>query len=132
MNPLVQYYLHQAGRGLSNGQDSGIGPIYAVPNFIQRGHGIGDTLGSLWLFVRPLLRTDAKSLGKESQRTGGQILSDLGNKPADISAYDVITASTQNLVKRLRGEGRRGRNSKTKTEGLRESTKKPKKGPYKQ
>jgi hypothetical protein len=37
-DPLVQYYLNQTGRGSPNG---GIGPIYAVQTFIQRGHGIG-------------------------------------------------------------------------------------------
>jgi hypothetical protein len=36
--PLVQYYLHQAGRG---GSANGIGTIYAVQPFIQHGHGIG-------------------------------------------------------------------------------------------
>ena len=41
MNPIVQYYLHQAGRGCG-GTD--IGPIYSVPNFVQRGHGIGSVL----------------------------------------------------------------------------------------
>jgi hypothetical protein len=102
MNPLVQYYLHQAVRGLTKGQDSGFGPIYAVPNFIQGGQGIGDILGSLWRFVRPLLWSCAKSLGKDSQKTGGQILSDLAIKPADVRAHNFITASAQSLVKRLR------------------------------
>jgi hypothetical protein len=37
-DPLVQYYLNQAGRGSPNG---GIGPVYAVQPFIQLGHGIG-------------------------------------------------------------------------------------------
>jgi hypothetical protein len=85
MNALVPDYLYQAGRGLTNGQDSGIGPIYAVPIFIKRGTGIGDNLVCLWRFVRPLQWTGAKNLGKKTLRTGGQILSDLANKP-DISA----------------------------------------------
>jgi hypothetical protein len=42
----------------------------------------------------------------------------LANKPANVSAHDVITASAQNLVKKLRGAGRRGRKCKNKTEGL--------------
>jgi len=37
MDPLVRYYLHQAGRGKNNG----IGPVYATPLVIQRGYGIG-------------------------------------------------------------------------------------------
>jgi hypothetical protein len=127
MNPPVQYYLYQGGRGLTNDQDSGFGPIYAVPNFVQRGHSIGDILGSLWRFVRPLKWTGAKNLGKGTLRTGGQILSDLANKPANANEHDVITTSAQNLVYRLRGEGRRGRKRKTKTEGVRRKYKKAKK-----
>ena len=58
MNPLVPYYLHQAGRGLG---DNGIGPIYGNPHVLQRGHGIGSFLAGLWCsFVRPLLWQGAK------------------------------------------------------------------------
>lgn len=117
MNPLVQYYVHQSGRGLTDNPNSGLGPIYAVPTFVQRGHGIGDILGSLWRFVRPLLWTGAKSLGKETLKTGSQLLSDLANKPANVSAQDVLTASAQNLVKRLRGAGKRGCKRKNRNEG---------------
>jgi hypothetical protein len=66
---------------------------------VQRGHGIGDILGSLWRFVRPLLWTGAKSLGKETLKTGSQLLCDLADKPANVSAHDIITASAQNLEK---------------------------------
>ena len=52
MHPLETYYLKQAGRSLS--PTSGIGPIYSVPLYLQRGHGIGNFLGSLFRFVRPL------------------------------------------------------------------------------
>ena len=41
MNPIVRYYLHQAGRGYG-GKD--IVPIYSVPHFAQWGHGIGSVL----------------------------------------------------------------------------------------
>jgi hypothetical protein len=37
-DPLVQYYLNQADRGFSN---RGIGSLYAIQHFIQRGQGIG-------------------------------------------------------------------------------------------
>jgi hypothetical protein len=119
MNPLEQYYLNQAGRGINS--SSGIGPIYQVPTFVQRGHGIGDILGSLWRFVRPLLWTGVKSLGKQTLRTGGQILTDIANKPANVSAKDIVTAKTRDLVKKLSGGGggggRRGRKRKNKTQG---------------
>ena len=44
MDPLIRYYVHQAGRGSG---DNGIEPIYNDPPFIH-GHGIGSFLGELW------------------------------------------------------------------------------------
>jgi len=41
MDPLVRYYLQQAGRG----KHEGIGPIYATEPFLQRGYGIGSFFG---------------------------------------------------------------------------------------
>ena len=64
MDPLVRYYLHQAGRGYGG---NGIGLIYSNPSFLQRGHGIGSILG--WLccsFVIPLLFHGAKTVGSEA------------------------------------------------------------------
>ena len=37
MDPLVLYYRRQAGCGRED-----IGPIYSIPPFVQRGHGLGD------------------------------------------------------------------------------------------
>lgn len=108
MNPLVRYYLHQAGRGAEYGS---VGPIYALPPFVQRGHGLGDILGGLWRVVRPLLWSGAKTLGKETMRTGGRILADIADKAPGTSTQDIISRhvneSTQNLVKKLRGGGRK-------------------------
>ena len=105
MNPLVRYYVNQAGRG----GYAGIGPIYAVQPFVQRGHGLGNILGNLWRFVKPLLWSGAKSVGQESLRTGGRILSDIADKTSDISAGDIISnhvsEATQKLVTKLRGGG---------------------------
>jgi hypothetical protein len=63
--PLVQYYLHQAGRGSSNG----IGPIYAVKHFIQRGYGIGSFLSYLFQLDRAVLWSGVKAMGQETLRT---------------------------------------------------------------
>jgi hypothetical protein len=71
----------------------------------------------LWRFVRPLLWTSAKRLGKETLKTGSQLLSDLADKPANVSAHAVITARAQNLVKRLREAGKRVRKRKNRTKG---------------
>ena len=40
-HPLKLYYRKQAGGG---GSEHGIGPIYSIPPYLQRGHGIGDFL----------------------------------------------------------------------------------------
>jgi hypothetical protein len=118
MNPLVQYYLRQAGRG-SRRDPGGIGPVYDSPLYLQRGHGIGSFLGGLFGSIRPLVWSGDKSLGKatvkalgqETLRTGGRILSDIADKTPDISTSDIIskhvTASTQNLISKLRGQGRK-------------------------
>ena len=63
MNPLKKYYINQAG-GVG-----GVEPVYSVPTFIQRGHGIGDVLGSIFRSVRyitPYLFSGFKSTGKEA------------------------------------------------------------------
>jgi hypothetical protein len=108
MNPLVQYYLRQGGRG--GGGD--IGPIYHIPPFVQRGHGIGSFLSGLWRSIRPLLWSGAKNIGKETLRTGGKILTDIvENQSPDVTTRDIISKnlseSTQNLIGKLRGRGRK-------------------------
>ena len=70
MHPLETYYLNEAGYGLS--PTPGIGPIYSVPLYLQRGHGIGNILGILFRFVRILLWT--------VDRTGGKIITDIAKK----------------------------------------------------
>jgi hypothetical protein len=49
----------------------------------------------------------AKTVGKETVRTGWQTLSDIANKPADVAA------KAQNFVKKLRVEGSRKRKRNT-------------------
>jgi hypothetical protein len=63
MSPLVRYYLRQAGKG------GDIGPIYNVPPFLQRAHGIGSFLYGLWRSIRPILWSGAKDIGKETLRS---------------------------------------------------------------
>jgi hypothetical protein len=75
MDPLVLYYLRQAGRG-SERSDIGIGPIYDTTPFLQRRHGIGSFFSGLFRMVSPILWSGAKALGRETLRTGGKILTD--------------------------------------------------------
>jgi len=109
MTPLGQYYIRQAGGG-GRGDRGGIGPVYALPPFVQREYGIGSYLAGLFRTVRPILWSGAKTLGREALRTGGKIMSDIASNP-QVPSQDIISkhvrASTQNLVQQLRGGGRR-------------------------
>jgi hypothetical protein len=123
MKPLVSYYMQQAGRGRSG--YGGIGPIYTSTPFVQRGHGIGSFLGGLFRYVKPILwsgakdigRETLKALGRESLRTGGRILTDMADRSPGVSSHDIITKhigeTTQNLIGKLRGKGRKRKSSAT-------------------
>jgi len=101
MDPLVRYCLHQAG----GGQHYGIGPIYASPPFFQRGYGIGSFLAGLWRVVRPALWSGAKNFGRETLRTGGDILTHIA-RSTDEDPRDIVSRrlseTAQNLIGKLR------------------------------
>jgi len=69
----------------------------------KRGHGIGNFLGTLFRFVRPLLWT--------VDLTGGKIITDIAkNKCPDVTAEVIskhvgyaVTESTRHLIGKLRG-----------------------------
>jgi len=113
MDPLVRYYLHQAGHGAagSQGRHDGIGPIYAAPPFLQRGYGIGSFLAGLWRMVRPVLWSGAKTVGRETLRTGGDILTDIARSSGDENPRDImkrcLNETAENLIGKLRGRGRK-------------------------
>ena len=71
MHPLTKYYIHQAVGGGSSG---GVGPICALPPYVQRGHETGDYLGPLFRALKPLfftgLRSAGKALGREPYEPG--------------------------------------------------------------
>jgi len=102
MHPLTRYYIHQAGGGGSSG---GVGPIYSLPPYIQRGHGIGDYLVPLFRAINPLvftgLRSAGKALGRAALRTGGKILSDIADNP-QMGYKVIITKHVQNSFRNLR------------------------------
>ena len=57
MHPLEVYELNQAGRDLTT---PGIGPTYSAALYVQHGHGIGNFIGRLFRWVRPLLWSGPK------------------------------------------------------------------------
>ena len=121
MNPIVQYYLHQAGRGYG-GTD--IGPIYSVQHFVQRGHGIGSVLTGFWRWIKPMLWGAAKTLGRESVCTGGNILSDLAqNTNSVVTPRDIVSKHlSESIGKVLRGRGRKRKRNTTTARTNRKKT----------
>jgi len=115
MDPLVRYDLNQAGRGNNND----IGPVYATPFVLQRGYGIGSFFSGNWRVVRPILWSGAKALGRETWRTGGNILTDIARSSPDQNPRDIVSkhviATTQNQIDKLRGRGRKHKRSGDET-----------------
>ena len=58
MHQLVLYYRRQAG-GRS---ETGIGPIYSTPPYLQRWHGIGDFLAVYFAGFTPYFGAELKLL----------------------------------------------------------------------
>jgi len=105
MHPLQSYYIRQAGGGGSN---TAIGPIYSIPPYLQRGRGIGNVLGSLFRFIKPILWSGAKALGRETLRT------DIAKNRTSTSPVEVrdivsrrLSESRQKLIDTLEGRGRK-------------------------
>ena len=97
MHLLELYYRKQAGGG---GSEHVIGPI-------------GDFFGSLFRWVRPINWSGVKALGRETFRTGGDILSDIAEaKPTtSLQAKDIVSKrlneSRQNLINKLGSRSRK-------------------------
>jgi len=109
MTPLGQYYIRQAGGGGGGrGSDSGIGPIYSVQPFIQRGYGIGSFLRGLWRTVRHVLWSSANYLGSKALRRGGNIMTEIADNPSQTGHIlsQHATEKTQDIIKKLRGRSR--------------------------
>jgi len=112
MDPLVRYYLHQAGHGAgSQGRHDVIGSIYAAPPFLQRCYGIGIFLAGLWRMIRPVLWSGAKSVGRKTLRTGGDFFTDIARSTDNEIPRDIISRrlneTVQNLVVKLRERARK-------------------------
>jgi len=82
MHPLQLYYRKQAGGGES---EHGIGPIFSTSPIFSAGTG-SEIFGSLFPWVRPIIWSGVKALGRETLRAGGDILSDIAEaKPTTSS-----------------------------------------------
>ena len=104
MNPLTKYCINKAGGG-----EGEVGPVFSAPPYIQRGHGIGDVLGTIFRSVRYVTpyflsgfksagKEAAKFLGREVLRTGGKILSEIADNP-QTHYKDIISKTCKRLSK---------------------------------
>ena len=72
MNRCTRYYVNRSG--------SKIGPVYRARFRVQSGNGIGSFFRGLFRFVKPLLYSGAKAVGKEALKTESNIITDILNK----------------------------------------------------
>jgi hypothetical protein len=82
MDRYTQYYVNQSGGG-------GIGSVYKASFRVLMGHGIGSFFRGLFRFVKPLLYSGVKAVGKEALKTGSNILTDQG---AVVSRIKIMTS----------------------------------------
>jgi len=118
--------LHQAGRGYG---DTDVGPVYSVPHFVQRGHGIGSVLTGFWFWIKPILWSGSKTLGRESVRTGVRILADLAqNINSEVTPRDIVAKHLSESVGIvLSGRGRKRKRKTTTARTVRKTPTKTKK-----
>jgi hypothetical protein len=73
MDGYTGYYVIQSGGG------GEVGHVYKASFRVQRGNGLGSFFRGLF-FVKPLLYSGAKAVGKEALKTGFNIITDMLNK----------------------------------------------------
>jgi hypothetical protein len=74
MDRYTRYYVNEGGSG------GEVGPVYRASFRVQRGNVIGSFFRGLFRFVKPLLYSGAKAVGKEALKTGSNIITDMLNK----------------------------------------------------
>ena len=79
----TRYYVNQSGGGE-------IGPVYRASFRLQRGNGIGSFLRRLFRFVKSLLYSGAKTVGKEALKTGSHIVTGILNKEPEQPVGDIL------------------------------------------
>jgi len=74
MDRYTRYYVYQSGGG------GEIVPAYRASISVQMGNVIWSFFSGLFRFVKPLLYSGAKPVGKEALKTGSNIITDILNK----------------------------------------------------
>jgi len=73
MDRYTRYYVNQSG-----GRE--IGPVYGASFRVQKVNGIWSFFMGLFRFVKHLLYSGAKAVGKETLNIGSNIITDILNK----------------------------------------------------
>ena len=76
-----------------------------MPPIYQRGYGIGSFLGGLWRMVRPIFWSGTKTVGRETLRTGGKILSDMADNSDGTPDGNIVSKHPRDLISKLKGRG---------------------------
>jgi hypothetical protein len=74
MDRYTRYCVNQSGGG------GEVGPVYRASFRVEIGNGIGSFFRGLFRFVKPLLHSGAKAVGKEALKTGSKFITDMLNK----------------------------------------------------
>ena len=105
MDRYTRYYVNQSGGGE-------IGPVYRVGFRMQRGNGIGSFFRGFFRFVKPLLFSGAKAVGKEALKTGSHIITDILNKEPEQPVGDIFKSrfieakgNLEQKIKMITGSG---------------------------
>jgi len=106
MDRYTLYYINQSG---GSGE---VGPVYRASFRVQRGNGIGSFFRGLFRFVKPLLYSGAKAVGKEALKTGSNIITDMLNKDPEQPVRNIFKnrfiEAKDNLeqkIKKMTGSG---------------------------
>jgi hypothetical protein len=107
MDRYTQYYANQSGSGE-------IGPLYKASFRVQRGHGIGSSFRGLFRFVKPLLYSGAKAVGREALKSGSNIITYLLEREPDRKVGDILRTrfgeakdNLEQKIKNMTGSGLR-------------------------
>lgn len=107
MDRYTRYYANQSGGG---GGD--VGPMYRASFRVQRGNGIGSFFRGLFRFVKPLLYSGAKAVGREALKTGSNIITDMLNKEPEQHVRDIFKnrfgeakGNLKEKIKKMTGSG---------------------------
>jgi hypothetical protein len=106
MDHYTRYYVGQSGGG------SKIGPLYKASFRVQRGNGLGSFFRGLFRFVKHLLYSGAKAVGREAISTGSNILTDMLNKDPEQPVgtifkkrFSEAKGNLQQKIKKMTGSG---------------------------